>query len=90
MILQCLNEFISTFIFALVIISTSNVVFIGIVFTILKLINNDLILNPAITILLYYNHKIDLIEIIPYCLAQILAAVIALLVYNEFLVKNML
>lgn len=90
MIINYLTDFICTLLLALIVLSTSNVLYIGIVFILIKIIHNNAIMNPAITILLYYNNTIDIMEIIPYCLSQITGALFALYIHNTLRQMNVL
>ena len=75
-----LAEFFGTCFFLYIILVTGNAIAIGaalaIVITIIGPISGGYI-NPAVTFAMAYTNQIDIKEILPYCLAQILGALTA-------------
>ena len=78
-------EFIGTFIFLFVIITTGNAWFIGltlalVIFVLGKFSGGNY--NPAVTFMMVLGNKQPKSDLLPYIIAQLLGAVMALQVYK--------
>jgi glycerol uptake facilitator-like aquaporin len=81
-----LVEFLGTILFTFVVIATGNPLAIGTMYALIQLLTMGMVtgyLNPAITIVLASAGVITKIEIIYFCLAQVLGALVALYIYQH-------
>jgi aquaporin Z len=82
-----LAEFLGTLFFMYIIIATGNPLAIGaaLALTILMTVNiSGGYINPAVTISMAAAGKLDVNEIIPYVLAQVFGALVAVQIYNRY------
>ena len=82
-----ISEFIGTFIFILVILITKNPIFISATFLISIIISktSGSHLNPLVTLMSWLNKNITSSQIIIYLGAQVLASIVAYILYNLYL-----
>jgi glycerol uptake facilitator-like aquaporin len=79
MIVPYFIEFVSTVLFSYVVLSATNILIVGAIFTFIIYLNkNTMFMNPAMTLLMYSGRKIPIHDVIPFCLAQIIGVLIAL------------
>ena len=81
-----LAEFVGTLFFVYVILATGNPLAIGAAYALSMLLTVNLSgghLNPAVTIVMASLGKIGTNDIIPYALAQIFGALVALELFNR-------
>ena len=86
-IAKYLVEFIGTTVFLYVIIGTGNWFAIGLTLAIAILIGGPISggnFNPAVTGMLVATKKMPANDLIPYIIAQLLGAMAAILLYNNF------
>ena len=91
-IIELFAEFIGTYIFLLIIIITENAILIGITaFLSIKIFGgiSGGNLNPAVTIMLVLAKKQPVSQLVPYLMAQFLAAIAAFQTY-KYLKSNRL
>jgi len=84
---QYLAEFSGTLFFVYVYLATGNPLAIGAALALVILLASPISgghMNPAISIVMASLGKIDRAELIPYCLAQIFGALIALEIYKRY------
>lgn len=82
-----LAEFLGTAFFVYIILATQNPLAIGAALALIILLQDPLSLgyaNPAVTIVMASMGKLPVNEIIPYVVAQIFGALIALEVYKRY------
>ena len=82
-----LAEFLGTLFFMYIIIATGNPLAIGaaLALTILMTVNiSGGYINPAVTISMAAAGKLDVNEIIPYVLAQVFGALVAVQIYTRY------
>jgi aquaporin Z len=82
-----LAEFVGTVFFVYVILATSNPLAIGAALALTMLMTSNLsggYVNPAITIVMASLGKIETNDIIPYVLAQIFGALVALELFKRY------
>jgi len=82
-----LVEFLGTVFFVYIILATNNPLAIGASLALVILLTMNIsggYLNPAISIVMASAGKIPTSDIVPYCLAQIFGALIALEIYKRF------
>ena len=75
-----LAEFIGTCLFLYVFLVTGNALAIGATLAIIIMIIGPIsggFVNPAVTLAMAYNDKIEVRDVLPYCLAQILGGLVA-------------
>ena len=85
-ILAILVEFLGTFIFLSVIVSTGNAWAIGGTLAILALLGGSISgghFNPAVTLMTLYNRGIAMDYAVFYIIAQVVAGLLAVTVYNR-------
>ena len=87
-LIQFLVEFIGTFIFLTVIISTGNplaigLVLVGLIFFALYITGG--FFNPAVTTMFYLNKSINTTQLVIFLLAQFLGGITAYYFYNNYL-----
>ena len=81
-----LAEFLATLFFAFIVIATGNPLAIGAALALVLLLSyrfSTVTANPAITIALAAAGKITPSEIVPLCVVQILAALVALEIFKR-------
>lgn len=84
---QYLAEFSGTLFFVYIILATGNPLAIGAALALVILLAAPISgghMNPAVSITMASLGKIDRGEIIPYCLAQIFGALVALEIYKRY------
>jgi len=84
-VIPLLAEYLGTFLLTLAILSLTNPLFIGIIFTIILILVIPLsggCVNPAITFALYMSSKLSWRESLFYVVIQLLAALSAYLTYD--------
>ena len=84
---QYLAEFSGTLFFVYVILATGNPLAIGAALALVMLLAQPISgghMNPAVSIVMASLGKISNTEIVPYCLAQIFGALIALEIYKRY------
>lgn len=84
---EYLVEFLGTTFFVYVILATGNPLAIGAALALVILMTQSIshgFLNPAISIVMASSGVISTAELIPYCIAQILGALVALEVYKRY------
>ena len=82
-----LVEFLGTVFFVYIILATGNPLAIGAALALAIILSINIsggYFNPAISIVMASAGKIPTTDIIPYCLAQIFGALIALEIYKRF------
>lgn len=82
-----LAEFVGTLFFVYVILATSNPLAIGAALALTILMTSNLsagYMNPAVTIVMASLGKIETNDIVPYVLAQIFGALVALELYKRY------
>jgi aquaporin Z len=82
-----LAEFIATCIFVYVIISTGNPVAIGATLALMILAIRNISgahLNPAVSLVMASVGKIEIDQLIPYVLSQLLGGLVALEIYKRY------
>ncbi len=82
-----LAEFLATLFFAYVVLATGNPLAIGAALALVLLLSyrySSVTANPAVTITLAAAGKIEPSEIVPLCVVQILAGLVALEIYKRF------
>jgi glycerol uptake facilitator-like aquaporin len=84
---QYLAEFSGTLFFVYIILATGNPLAIGAALALVILLAAPISgghMNPAVSITMASLGKIDRSELIPYCLAQIFGALVALEIYKRY------
>ena len=84
---QYLAEFSGTLFFVYIILATGNPLAIGAALALVTLLAAPISgghINPAVSITMASLGKIDRGEIVPYCLAQIFGALVALEIYKRY------
>jgi glycerol uptake facilitator-like aquaporin len=84
---QYLAEFSGTLFFVYVILATGNPLAIGAALALVILLAQPISgghMNPAVSIVMASLGKISNTEIVPYCLAQVFGALIALEIYKRY------
>ena len=84
---EYLVEFLGTTFFVYVILATGNPLAIGAALAFAILLTQNIsrgFLNPAVTIVMASSGVISTTELIPYCIAQILGALVALEIYKRY------
>ena len=82
-----LAEFIGAIFFVYVILATGNPLAIGAALALVILLTQNISggnINPAVSIALVAAGKLPTSDLIPYCLAQIFGALVALELYKRF------
>jgi aquaporin Z len=82
-----LVEFFGTAFFVYIILATGNPLAIGAALALVILLTVNLsggYLNPAITIVMASAGKIDVNQVIPYCVAQVFGGLTALELYKRY------
>jgi glycerol uptake facilitator-like aquaporin len=77
-------ELVSTLLFTYVVLSTNNMLVVSAVFTLIILVYKEtMFMNPAITIMMSSMKIIPVVDVLPYCLAQISGALIAMEIFKR-------
>jgi glycerol uptake facilitator-like aquaporin len=82
-----LVEFFGTLFFIYIILSTSSPLAIGAALALVIIVTQPVsggLINPAVTIAMAAAGKLDVTEILPYCVAQILGGLVALQIYKRY------
>jgi len=82
-----LAEFLGTLFLVYIIIATANPLAIGAALALAVLLTSNISgghINPAVTITMAAAGKLNVNEVIPYCLAQIFGGLVALQIYSKF------
>ena len=80
-------EFFGTTLFVYVILATGNALAIGATLALIILIIGGIsggYVNPAVSIAMAAAGKLPTVDLVPYCIAQILGALVALEIYKRF------
>ena len=85
-LLKYLIEFIGTFIFLSVILTSGHAIPIGLALIVViywggKISGGNF--NPAVSIMMYLNKKLKLVDLLMYIIAQVLGGVVALVLYKN-------
>lgn len=81
---EYLAEFLATTFFVYIILATGNPIAIGAALTLCLLLTQSVGgLNPAITIAMVSVEKLEMEKIIPYCIVQVLGALVAVELYKR-------
>ena len=86
MLNKYLVEFLGSIFFIYVVLATGNALAIGAALALVVLLTKNISgghINPAITITMAAAGQIANVEIIPYCIAQILGGLVALELYKR-------
>ena len=81
-----LAEFLATTFFVYIILATGNPIAIGAALTLALLLTqtvSDGMFNPAVTIAMVTTGKIELEQLIPYCIVQVLGALVAVELFKR-------
>jgi glycerol uptake facilitator-like aquaporin len=84
-VLPLLSEYLGTFFLVLSVLSLSNPIFIGIIFTVIIFLTvavSGASLNPAISIVMYMGGKLGYEEMFAYIFIQVVAAISAFYVFK--------
>jgi glycerol uptake facilitator-like aquaporin len=79
-------EFFGTMLFVYVILATGNALAVGATLALLLLLTNEIsggYVNPAVSIVMAAAGKLPTIDLVPYCIAQILGGLVALEIYKR-------
>jgi len=79
-------EFFGTALFVYIILSTGNALAIGATLALLILLMSESsggYVNPAVSIVMAAAGKLPTADLVPYCIAQILGALVALEIYKR-------
>jgi glycerol uptake facilitator-like aquaporin len=82
-----LVEFVGAILFVYVILATGNPLAIGATLAIVILLTSSISgghINPAVSIVMASAGKLPTADLVPYCLSQILGALVALEIYKRF------
>jgi len=82
-----LVEFLGAILFVYVILATGNPLAIGAALALVILMTAGISgghINPAVSITMAAAGKLPVTDLVPYCLAQILGALVALEIYKRF------
>ena len=91
MLNKYLVEFLGSIFFIYVVLATGNALAIGAALALIILLTKNISgghINPAITITMAAAGQIANVEIIPYCIAQILGGLVALELYKRYKVES--
>jgi glycerol uptake facilitator-like aquaporin len=84
-----LVEFFGTLFFIYISLATSSPLAIGAALALVMIVTQPVsggMINPAVTIAMAAAGKLDVSEILPYCVAQILGGLVALQIYKRYAV----
>ena len=76
-------EFLAAALFIYVILATGNALAIGATLALIILIS-DAQVNPAVSITMAAAGKLPTVDLVPFCIAQILGGLVALEIYKRF------
>lgn len=77
-------ELVSTIFFTYVLLSANNMLVIGAAYTLILLLYKEtMYMNPATTIMMSSLKRIPTSDVLPYCLAQISGALIAMAIFKR-------
>lgn len=82
-----LVEFLGTILFVYVILATGNPLAIGATLALVILIIGGISgghVNPAVSIAMAAAGQLPVVDLVPYCIAQVLGALVALEIYKRF------
>ena len=82
-----LIEFLGTILFVYVILATGNPLAIGATLALVILIIGGISgghVNPAVSITMAAAGKLPVVDLVPYCIAQVLGGLVALEIYKRF------
>jgi aquaporin Z len=82
-----LVEFLGTILFVYVILATGNPLAIGATLALVILVIGGVSgghVNPAVSVVMASAGKLPVADLVPYCIAQILGALVALEIYKRF------
>jgi glycerol uptake facilitator-like aquaporin len=82
-----LAEFFGAILFIYVILATGNPLAIGATLAVIILLTSGISgghINPAVSIVMASAGKLPVVDLVPYCLAQILGGLVALEIYKRF------
>jgi glycerol uptake facilitator-like aquaporin len=80
-------EFLGAALFVYIILATGNPLIIGATLAVILLLTRDISgghINPAVSIVMAAAGKLPTVDLVPYCLAQVLGALVALEIYKRF------
>lgn len=80
-------EFFGAILLTYVILATGNALAIGAILALIILITGGIsggYVNPAVSIAMAAAGKLPTVDLVPYCIAQILGALVALEIYKRF------
>jgi aquaporin Z len=80
-------EFLATTLFVYVILATGNALAIGATLALIILIVGGISgghVNPAVSITMAAAGKLPTVDLVPYCISQILGGLVALEIYKRF------
>lgn len=84
---QYLVEFLGTILFVYVILATGNPLAIGATLSLIILIIGGISgghVNPAVSVVMASAGKLPVVDLVPYCIAQVLGGLVALEIYKRF------
>jgi len=82
-----LVEFLGTVLFVYVILATGNPLAIGATLALVILIIGGITgghVNPAVSVAMAAAGQLPVVDLVPYCIAQVLGALVALEIYKRF------
>ena len=82
-----LVEFLGTILFVYVILATGNPLAIGATLALVILIIGGISgghVNPAVSVAMAAAGQLPVVDLVPYCIAQVLGALVALEIYKRF------
>jgi aquaporin Z len=82
-----LVEFIGTIVFVYVILATGNPLAIGATLALVILIIGGISgghVNPAVSVAMAAAGQLPVVDLVPYCIAQVLGGLVALEIYKRF------
>jgi glycerol uptake facilitator-like aquaporin len=82
-----LVEFLGAILFVYVILATGNPLAIGATLAIIILLASPISgghINPAVSVVMASAGKLPTVDLVPYCIAQILGGLVALEIYKRF------
>jgi glycerol uptake facilitator-like aquaporin len=82
-----LVEFLGTVLFVYIILATGNPLAIGAALALVILIIGGISgghVNPAVSVAMAAAGQLPVVDLVPYCIAQVLGALVALEIYKRF------
>lgn len=82
-----LVEFLGTILFVYIILATGNPLAIGAALALVILIIGGISgghVNPAVSVAMAAAGQLPVVDLVPYCIAQVLGALVALEIYKRF------